>query len=141
LSERFEGRIINPDGIEIDLPFWVFKRLKRMRLLERDRETGMRRISARIFGLMALWEGPDYRHDAPLRAYDPSRMRTPHSDGGSIGAFIKALGRDCSGLPHPAIERTREYESDLSHTRLSDEYRWQKAQEVVKAVRARKRAA
>jgi hypothetical protein len=28
LSYKFEGKVLNPFGIEIDLPFWVFKRLK-----------------------------------------------------------------------------------------------------------------
>ena len=37
--------------------------------------------------------------------------------------FLKALGRDCSGLVNPAIERTRRFASDLEHLRLSDEHR------------------
>ena len=76
-----------------------------------------------------------------MRGFDPGYERSQSPDSGYASAFLKALGRDCSGLPHPAVERTREYESDLSHTRLSDVYRWQKAQEVVKAVRAKTRAA
>ena len=54
LSDEFDGKVLNPYGVEIDLPFWVFKRLKRLRLLERDSATGMRRIQPRIFGLMDL---------------------------------------------------------------------------------------
>jgi hypothetical protein len=107
LSEFFDGRIINPNGIEIALPFWVFKRLKRMRLLERDHETGTRRISGRIFGLMALWEGADYRPDSPLRAYNLRYQRTAYSDCGASSAFLKALGPDCSGFPHPAAGWSR----------------------------------
>ena len=141
MSEEFDGRILNPKGVVIDLPYWVFKRLKRLKLLERDRETGMRRIRSDVFGVMDLWEGPDFRHDGPVRGLDPGCERALSADGGFSSAFLKALGRDCSGLPHAAVERTRECESDLSHTRLSDEYRWQKAQEVVKAVRAKRRAA
>jgi hypothetical protein len=33
LSNEFEGMVLNPFGVEIDLPFWVFKRLKKLRLL------------------------------------------------------------------------------------------------------------
>ena len=33
LSDEFDGKILNPHGIEIDLPFWVFKRLKKLHLL------------------------------------------------------------------------------------------------------------
>jgi hypothetical protein len=39
LSHDFDGKVLNPNGIEIDLPFWVFKRLKKLHLLERDRKT------------------------------------------------------------------------------------------------------
>ena len=39
LPEDFDGKVLNPSGVEIDLPFWVFKRLKKLHLLERDRET------------------------------------------------------------------------------------------------------
>ena len=35
LSDEFDGKILNPFGVEIDLPFWVFKRLKKLHLLER----------------------------------------------------------------------------------------------------------
>ncbi len=44
MSYEFDGRILNPHGVEIDLPFWVFKRLKKLHLLERDSASGMRRI-------------------------------------------------------------------------------------------------
>ncbi len=44
LSDDFDGKVINPHGVEIDLPFWVFKRLKKLHLLERDGRTGKRRI-------------------------------------------------------------------------------------------------
>ena len=141
MSDEFDGRVLNPEGVLIDLPFWVFKRLKKLNLLERDRETGRRRIKADVFGLMDLWYGPDFRHDRAVRSFDPGYERSQSPDGGYSSAFLKALGRDCSGLPHPANDRFREMESDLAHTRLSDEYRWQKAQEVVKTVRARRRAA
>jgi hypothetical protein len=30
LSDEFDGKVLNPYGVEIDLPFWVFKRLKRL---------------------------------------------------------------------------------------------------------------
>jgi hypothetical protein len=26
LSDEFDGRVLNPEGVLIDLPFWVFKR-------------------------------------------------------------------------------------------------------------------
>ena len=44
MSDEFDGRVLTPDGIEIDLPFQVFKQLKKLHLLERDRITGKRRI-------------------------------------------------------------------------------------------------
>jgi hypothetical protein len=140
LSEQFEGKILNPYGVEIDVPFWVFKRLKKLHLLERDRETGMRRIHERIFGLMDLWSGPDFRIDRGLRAFDPGYQRACPKDGGYASAFLKALGRDCSGLVNPAIERTRNLESDLGHSRLSDEYRRTSVEEALRAVRAKRKA-
>jgi hypothetical protein len=42
------GKIFHPHGVEIDLPFWLFKRLKKLQLLERDGATGRRRIKAHI---------------------------------------------------------------------------------------------
>jgi len=139
LSEEFDGKVLNPDGVEIDLPFWVFKRLKKLHLLERDPSTGMRRIQARVFGLMPFWDGPDFRPDRTYRAFDPAYQRACSKDSGCTSAFLKALGRDCSGLVNPAIERTRDYESDLGHARLSGEYRRVKAEEAVGAVRAGRR--
>jgi len=113
LSDEFDGKILNPYGVEIDLPFWVFKRLKKLHLLDRDPGTGMRRIQERVFGLMDLWDGPDFRPDRRFRAFDPGYQRACSKDSGYASAFLKALGRDCSGLVNPAIERTRNFESTL----------------------------
>jgi len=44
LSDEFDIRVLTPDGTEIELPFQVFKQLKKLHLLERDRITGKRRI-------------------------------------------------------------------------------------------------
>jgi hypothetical protein len=60
--------VLNPLGAKIDLPFWVFKRLKKLHLLERDRETGRWRICARVFGLMETWETPGSRPGRALKA-------------------------------------------------------------------------
>jgi hypothetical protein len=122
LSDEFDGRVLNPKGVEIDLPYWVFKRLKKLHLLERDRKTGKRWIQARVFGLMALWEGPEFRADTDFRAFDPGYQKAHSKDSGYSNSFIKALGWDCSGLVNPAADRTRNFESDLEHSRLSDEY-------------------
>ena len=139
MSDEFDGKILNPHGVEIDLPFWVFKRLKKLHLLERDRETGKRRICGRVFGLMPLWEGPDFRPDRRVSVCDPGYQRARSKNSGYPGAFLRALGRDCSGLANPAIERTRIFESDLDHTRLSDEYRRAEVDEAVRAAKAKRR--
>ena len=136
MSEDFDGTVLNPFGVEIDLPFWVFKQLKKLHLLKRDRETGKRRICERVFGLMELWDGPDFRPDRRFRAFDPGYQRARPKDSGYTSSFLKALGRDCSGLVNPAIERTYDFESDINHSRISDEYRRMKADEVVSAVKA-----
>ena len=128
-------------GLERLRTLWVFKRLKKLHLLERDRKTGLRKIDKRVFGLMDLWEGPDFRSDRKFRAFDPGYQRACSKDSGYASSFLKALGRDCSGLAAPAIERTRNYESDLEHTRISDEYRQIQAEEVVQSVKAKKRTA
>ena len=141
MSDEFDGKALNPYGVEIDLPFWVFKRLKKLHLLDRDRESGKRRISGCVFGLMELWEGPDFRPDRRYRAFDPGYQRACSKDSGYASAFLKSLGRDCSGLANPAIERTRDFESDLEHSRLSDEYRRTRVEELITAVKAKRRAA
>ncbi len=97
-GKEFDGRVLNPSGVEIDLPFWVFKRLKKLHLLERDRETGKRRICARVFGLMEIWEGPEFRPDRVPRASLPGCRLSPPKHKSYSNPFLKALGRDCSGL-------------------------------------------
>jgi len=116
LSDEFDGKILNPHGVEIDLPFWVFKRLKKLRLLERNPATGMRRIREGVFGLMDLWDGPDFRPDRRFRAFDPGYQRACSKDSGYSSAFLKAPGKDRSGLVNPAVERTHRSESDLYRT-------------------------
>jgi len=98
LRDEFDGRVLNPSGVEINLPFWVFKRLKNLHLLERDLETGQYRIRARVFELMEIWEEPEFRPDRALRALplDFRPIRPRHR--GYSNAFLKALGRNCSGL-------------------------------------------
>ncbi len=139
LSDEFDGRVLNPHGVEIDLPFWVFKRLKKLHLLERDPSTGMRRIQARVFGLMDLWDGPDFRPDRRFRAFDPGYQRACSKDSGYASAFLKALGRDCTGLVNPAIERTHNFESDLDHSRLSDEFRRASVDEALQVAKAKRK--
>jgi hypothetical protein len=39
MREEFDGRVLDPSGVEITLPFPVFKRLKKLGLFERDRKT------------------------------------------------------------------------------------------------------
>ena len=140
MSDEFYGKVLNPYGVEIDLPFWVFKRLKKLHLLERDAATGMRRIQARIFGLMDLWDGPDFRPDRQFRAFDHGYQKACSMDSGYTSAFLKALGRDCSGLVNPAADRTHNFESDLDHSRLSDEFRRASVDEALRAVKAKRRA-
>jgi hypothetical protein len=140
LSFEFEGKVLNPYGIDIDLPHWVFTRLKKLHLLERDRPTGKMRIRARVFGLMALWDGPDFRPDRRYRAFDPGYQRACSKDSGYSSAFLKALGKDCTGLVNPAVERTHRFESDLGHSRLSEEYRRAQVDEALRAVKAKRRA-
>jgi len=140
LSYDFDGKVLNPYGVEIDLPFWVFKRLKKLHLLEREHESGKRRISPRILGLMDLWDGPDFRPDRRYRAFDPGYQRACSKDSGYASAFLKALGRDCSGLAAPAIERTRDFESDLDRSH-SDEYRRMQVDELISEIKAKRRVA
>ncbi len=96
LSDEFDGKILNPHDVEIDLPFWVFKRLKKLHLLERDPSTGMRRIQVRVFGLMDVGDGPDFRPDRRFRTFDPGYQRARSKDSGYASAFIKASSRDSS---------------------------------------------
>jgi len=91
-------RVLNPFGVEIDLPFWAFKRLKTLHLLERDRQSGKHRISEHVFGLMELWEEPEFRPNRGLRALPPGLCPARPKQGGHANPFLKALGRDCSGL-------------------------------------------
>jgi hypothetical protein len=109
-----------------------------LHLLERDHPTGMMRIKGRVFGVMPLWDGPDFRPERRYRAFDPSYQRACSKDSGYASSFLKALGRDCSGLANPASECTHAYEDDLQHSRLSDEYRRAQVDEVIRAVKAKR---
>ena len=102
----------------VDLPFWAYRRLKKPRLLERDRQTGMRRIRGDVFGFMDLCKGADVRHDGPVRCLDLRMERSLSPGNGFANAFLKALGRDCPDLPNPASDRFREMESDFDDTRV-----------------------
>ena len=139
MSEDFDGTVLNPFGVEIDLPLWVFKRLKRLHLLERDRPTGKMRIRKSVFGVMQLWDGRDFRPYRRFRAFDPGYQQARPRDSGYASSFLKALGRNCSGLAAPAIERTHNYESHLDHSRLSDECRRAKIDELLNTVKAKRR--
>ena len=90
--------LLNPSGVEIDLPFWVFKRLKKLHLLERDRKTGQRRICARVFGLMEIWEGPEFRPDRALESLLSNGQPAPSKNKDCRNPFLKALGHNCTGL-------------------------------------------
>ena len=107
LRRESDGRVLNPFGVEIDFPFWAFKRLKKSHLLERDRETGKRRICARVFGLMEIWEGPEFRPDRALQALPPGCRPTRPKHKSYSNPFLKALGRDCSGLASNAEPQIR----------------------------------
>ena len=93
-----------------------------------------------MFGLMELWDGPDFRPDRRFRAFDPACQRACSKDSGYTSAFLKALGRGCSGLANPAIERMRDFESGLEHSRLSDERHGAKIEEVRRAVKTKRPA-
>jgi hypothetical protein len=97
-TEEFDRPVLNPSGGEIRVPFWVFKRLKKFHLIERDRATGKQKIRAIAIGLMEIWEGPEFNPDRRFRTTGHSYPPTRPKDSGYSNAFLKALGRDCSGL-------------------------------------------
>jgi hypothetical protein len=60
--------------------------------------------------------------------------------GDSQGGILRELGDDCSG-PNVPICHCRQCSgtvADLDHTRLSDEYRRMRADEVIKAVKTKR---
>jgi hypothetical protein len=94
----FDGCVLNPSGMEIRIPYWAYRRLKKLHLLERDLDSGMRRISPDVYGLMEIWEAPEFNPDRGVSAlpldFSPIRPRRE----GCANSFLRALGRDCSGL-------------------------------------------
>ena len=97
LDKEPDIRVLNPSGVEIDLPFWVFKRLKKLHLFERDR-TGKRRICARIFGLMEIWENREFKPGRALQKWLLGDRPACSKHKNYSNSFLMALGRDCSGL-------------------------------------------
>jgi hypothetical protein len=98
MGEEYDVRVLNPLGVEIHLPLWVFKRLKKLHLLERDKNTGKRRICARVFGLIEIWEEPEFRPGRALKAFHPGVWLARPKHKNYSNPFLKALGRDCAGL-------------------------------------------
>jgi hypothetical protein len=99
LLDEFDGKILNPSGVEIDLPFCVFKRLKKARLLQRDSSTRIWRIQERWFGLMDLWDDPDFKPDRRCRALDPGSGVGKHKGLISIASAMSLRFRPY--LPYP----------------------------------------
>jgi hypothetical protein len=97
LSYEFEAKAPNPFGVDIDIPLWVFKQLKKLHLLERDRPTGKFHIQARMFGMMLLWDEADFRPERRYRAFDPGYQHACFKDSGYAGAFLYG-GGTCSKL-------------------------------------------
>jgi hypothetical protein len=89
---------LNPFSVEIDLPFGVFKQLKKLHLLERDRETDKRRICERVFGLIKLLYRHDFRPDRKLGASDPGYKGACSKGSGYSSSFLKALAPDRLGI-------------------------------------------
>jgi hypothetical protein len=98
----------------------------------------MMRIKERVFGLMPLWDGPGFRPEGRYRAFDLGYQRSRSKDSGYSSSFLKALGKDCSGLVNPASDRTEEYKSDLEHSRVSDEFRRAQVDEIIRSVKAKR---
>jgi hypothetical protein len=77
LSDEFIS-VLTPDGVEIELPFQVFKQLKKLHLLERDRITGKRRIKK--LALEGATDGDCFAHlcaIADWRAVYRDKRRNP----------------------------------------------------------------
>ena len=101
MSDEFDGRVLNPNGVEIDIPYWVFKRLKKMHLLERDRKTGKRRIKERASEAMAVWDGLDF---SSTRCCACSGRK---GDGNSANADWREVYREECRRPGYVIENGR----------------------------------
>jgi hypothetical protein len=59
LSDGFIS-VLTPGGVEIELPFQVFKQLKKLHLFERDRITGKRRVKKQA--LKGATDGDCFAH-------------------------------------------------------------------------------
>jgi len=60
LSDKFDGRVLDSNGVEIGFTCCEFKRFKKLHLLERNRKTGKRRIKESAFKAMAAGDGLDF---------------------------------------------------------------------------------
>jgi hypothetical protein len=94
----FDGRVLNPSGMEIRIPYWAYRRLKKLHLLERDLDSGRRRISPDVYGLMEIWEAPEFNPDRGVSALALNSSAIRPRGEGRANSFLQALGRDCSGL-------------------------------------------
>lgn len=134
---EFDGTVLNPQGDEISLPYWIFKRLKSLKLLERDRQTGRRQISQRIFGLIPLWEEPDFRPRPNFNAFNPEIINSNTKP--FPNAFIRCLGKDCSGSANPIVGRRLLSEIDKTKLPGPDILAVDEAQNIVKEIKSRRR--
>ena len=120
MGEALHGghEMLNHLGKAIRVTHRTIRALDMRNYLRRDRQSGLLQLRPEFYPLFKELERGD-RH----------------------GGILRELGADCSG-PNVPICRCRQCSgkvADLDHTRLSDEYRQLKTDEVIAAVRAKRR--
>ncbi len=120
MGEALHGghEMLNHLGKVIRVTRRTIRALDMRNYLRRDRRSGLLQLRPEYYPLFGELE----------RSHRPN-------------GIFRELGQDCSG-PNVPICRCRQCSgkvADLDHTRLSDEYRRVKADEVIKAVKAKRR--
>jgi hypothetical protein len=108
----FIGEVLNPKGDLVFVTYEVFRKLKKLRIADRDtgeiikaikwnKPRGMFQMTALVPSLLDLWKyKPEFKHK-PLGAINPERIGEggPSRDSGRANRIHTTLGPDLSGLP------------------------------------------
>lgn len=103
--------VLNPHGKQIHVTAWTMGYLRKLKLISKDRETGLKRMSPLVWDLLTNPAMFRSLIPSPLRSrgYEPRSRRT--SSG--VVALYRELGPDCSGTD-PVDCRCRECREQMS---------------------------
>ena len=98
--------IVSPDGKILAVPHWIRNDLRKLGLLQWNREAWLWQISKDYKAFYLLLQSGRGK-PAPVRASDPGRIRIYPKKGGKVAPLVKYLGADGNGPSHAEVVEVR----------------------------------